>query len=279
MPPQARISNVKFSPDGSKLAFLQTKDAAIELWVADGTTGTAKAVVTGADRINATTGDPCDWVRDNVTMVCKLVPASRGPAPAEPAVPAGPNVHENYGKAAPAPTYEDLLEDRARRCAVHVLLHEPAGGDQHRDRREDADRPSGDLRAASRRRRTGSSCSSRGSRSRISHTVPMNGFPQDVEVWTRTGEVAKKLADLPSREGTSLTGVEPGPRGFQWRADQPATIVWIEALDGGDLKNKVPFRDKVMSRYGAVRRRSRPRSRRRSGDTAASRSRTQASRC
>src|SRR5262249_38286295 len=28
---------------------------------------------------------------------------------------------------------------------------------------------------------------------------------------------------------------------------QPATIVWIEALDGGELRNKVPFRDKVVS--------------------------------
>jgi NAD(P)-dependent dehydrogenase (short-subunit alcohol dehydrogenase family) len=66
MPSQARISHVKFSPDGSHLAFLQTKDDAIELWIADGATGAAKAVVTGSDRINATTGDPCDWLRDNV---------------------------------------------------------------------------------------------------------------------------------------------------------------------------------------------------------------------
>ena len=42
VPPQARISNVKFSPDGSHLAFLQTKDDAIELWVADGMTGAAR---------------------------------------------------------------------------------------------------------------------------------------------------------------------------------------------------------------------------------------------
>src|SRR5256885_1216832 len=59
MPPQARISNIKFSPDGSRLSFLHTKDSGIELWVADGLTGTAKAVI--ADRINGTTGDPCDW--------------------------------------------------------------------------------------------------------------------------------------------------------------------------------------------------------------------------
>jgi dipeptidyl aminopeptidase/acylaminoacyl peptidase len=75
----------------------------------------------------------------------------------------------------------------------------------------------------------------------------MNGFAQDVEIWSRAGEVARKIADLPSREGTTLTGVEPGPRSHRWRADQPATIVWVEALDGGDLRNKVPFRDKVLS--------------------------------
>src|SRR5207244_13366463 len=111
LPPQARVSNLKFSPDGSKLAFLNTKETAIELWIADAATGAGKAVVTGTDRINATGGDPCDWLKDNVTMVCELVPSGRGPAPTEPTVPIGPTVHENYGKAAPAPTYEDLLKN------------------------------------------------------------------------------------------------------------------------------------------------------------------------
>ena len=55
------------------------------------------------------------------------------------------------------------------------------------------------------------------------------------------------MADLPSREGTTLTGVEPGPRSYQWRTDQPATLVWVAALDGGDSRAKVPFRDKVLS--------------------------------
>src|SRR4029077_7291936 len=81
----------------------------------------------------------------------------------------------------------------------------------------------------------------------FSHTVPMNGFAQDVEIWTRAGELAKKIYDQPSREGVGLTGTETGPRAYRWRADQPATLVWVEALDGGDLKNKVPFRDKVVS--------------------------------
>ncbi|MCX5745347.1 MAG: prolyl oligopeptidase family serine peptidase, partial [Proteobacteria bacterium] len=35
-------------------------------------------------------------------------------------------------------------------------------------------------------------------------------------------------------------------RDFAWRATAPATLIWAEALDGGDWKAKVPARDKVM---------------------------------
>jgi dipeptidyl aminopeptidase/acylaminoacyl peptidase len=246
MPPQARISHVKFSPDGSKLAFLNTKESAIELWVADSSTGSAKAIVTGPDRINATAGDPCDWVRDNVTLVCELVPANRGAAPAEPTVPSGPNVHENYGKPAPAPTYEDLLKTAyddtlfayyftSQLTAINAATGAKTPIGQPAIFGNVTPAPGGQYVLVTKVKKP------------FSHTVPMNGFAQDVEIWTRSGEVAKKIADQPSREGTTLTGVEPGPRAFHWRADQPATIVWVEALDGGDLKNNVPFRDKVLS--------------------------------
>jgi dipeptidyl aminopeptidase/acylaminoacyl peptidase len=246
LPPQARISHVKFSQDGSRLAFLNTKDDAIELWVADGATGTAKAIASGGDRINATAGDPCDWLKDNVTMVCELVSAGRGPAPVEPTVPAGPTVHENYGKAAPAPTYEDLLKNAyddalfayyftSQLVAINTGTgaKAPIGKPAIFSSVEPA--PGGQYVLVTKIKKP------------FSHTMPMNGFAQDVEIWSRAGEVARKIADLPSREGTTLTGVEPGPRSHRWRADQPATIVWVEALDGGDLRNKVPFRDKVLS--------------------------------
>ena len=36
----------------------------------------------------------------------------------------------------------------------------------------------------------------------FSHLIPMNGFPQDVEVWTRRGEVARKIADVPSAKAS-----------------------------------------------------------------------------
>ena len=108
VPPQASVANVHFSRDGSRLSFTNTRDAAIELWVADATTGQARKV-SGTDRLNAANGDPCDWLHDNVTMLCQIVPADRGPVPVEPLIPAGPTVLENHDKAAPAPTYEDMI--------------------------------------------------------------------------------------------------------------------------------------------------------------------------
>ncbi len=246
MPPQPRISHVKFSPDGSHLSFLQTKDDAIELWVAEGMTGASRPLVSGTERINATTGDPCDWLKDNVTMICQLVPVGRGPAPAEPMVPSGPHVEESYGKAAPAPTYEDLLKTSYDDALFeHYFSSQLAAINANTGAKTNIGRPAvfssvtpapgGQHVLVSRIKRP------------FSHTVPMSGFAQDVEIWTRAGEVAKKIADQPSHEGTTLTGVEPGPRGYRWRTDQPATILWVEALDGGDLKNQVPFRDRVVS--------------------------------
>ena len=244
LPPQASVSNVRFSPDGAHLSFQNRKDDRIELWVADTATGRSK-LVSGSDRLNATTGDPCDWLRDNATLICELVPAGRGPAPQEPSVPTGPNIQENSGKAAPAATYEDMIKtahDEAlfeyyftsQLAAISItgsktLIGRPAIFDTVNSS------PSGDYLLVAKIKRP------------FSHLIPMGGFPEDVEIWTRRGEVARKIADVPSREGVPLTGVQTGPRGYRWRPDQPATAVWTEALDGGNLRNKVPFRDKVMS--------------------------------
>ncbi|HMJ26123.1 MAG TPA: prolyl oligopeptidase family serine peptidase, partial [Pyrinomonadaceae bacterium] len=244
LPPQASVSNVRFSPDGAHLSFQNRKDDRIELWVADTATGRSR-LVSGSDRLNATTGDPCDWLADNTTLICELVPAGRGPAPQEPTVPMGPNIQESTGKAAPAATYEDMIKtahDEAlfeyyftsQLAAISItgsktLIGRPAIFDTV------SPSPGGDYLLVAKVKRP------------FSHLIPMGGFPEDVEIWTRRGELVRKIAEVPSREGVPLTGVQTGPRGYRWRSDQPATAVWTEALDGGDLKNKVPFRDKVMS--------------------------------
>jgi dipeptidyl aminopeptidase/acylaminoacyl peptidase len=245
VPPNVNIGGVRFSPDARRLSFTNTKENGIELWVADTATGQAR-LVSGTDRLNATGGDPVDWLKDGVTILVQLVPSGRRPAPVEAAVPTGPNIQENHGKAAPTPTFEDMIKtNHDEDLFEYYFTSQLATIDVATGRKTLVGRagvlenvtpsPNGEYILVSRIKRP------------FSHLVPMNGFPKEVEIWTRRGEVSKKIADLPSSEGTPINGVETGPRSVRWRPDQPATVTWAEALDGGDLKNKVPFRDKVLA--------------------------------
>ncbi|HKP38534.1 MAG TPA: prolyl oligopeptidase family serine peptidase [Pyrinomonadaceae bacterium] len=244
LPLQPNISNVRFSPNGAHLSFLNTKADRVELWIADVATGKAR-LLTGLDRLNAAGGDPCDWLHDSVTVICELVPAGRGPAPVEATVPSGPNVQENQGKSAPVPTFEDMLKTAHDDALFEYYFTSQLAAFNVASGRKTligrpgilnvSPSPSGEYLLVTKTKRP------------FSHLLPAGGFPQDVEVWNRRGEVVRKLADVPSRESVPINGVQTGPRGQSWRRDQPATVIWAEALDGGDLKNKVPFRDKVMS--------------------------------
>jgi len=245
VPPNANIGGVSFSPDAKRLSFTNTKENGLELWVADTATGQSR-LVSGTDRLNATGGDPVDWLKDGVTLLVQLVPSGRGPAPVEPAVPTGPNIQENHGKAAPTPTFEDMIKtNHDEDLFEYYFTSQLATIDSATGKKTLIGRPgilenvtpspNGEYILVSRIKRP------------FSRFLPMNGFPKDVEIWTRRGEVAKKIADLPSSENTPINGVETGPRSVRWRPDQPAAITWAEALDGGDLKTKVPFRDKVVA--------------------------------
>jgi hypothetical protein len=80
-----------------------------------------------------------------------------------------------------------------------------------------------------------------------SYSVTYGRFAHDVEVWDRSGKATSR-ARLPVADNVPIHGVPTGPRDHEWRPIEPATLVWGEALDGGDWKAKVPARDKVLMR-------------------------------
>ncbi len=245
LPPDPNIGGVSFSSDGKRLSFNNYRENGIELWVADTASGKSK-LLSGSERLNGTGGDPCDWLKDGVTLICTIVPAGRGPAPAAPSVPAGPNIQENDGKAAPAATVQDLIKTNHDEAIFeYYFTSQVATFDSNNGRKTLIGKPaiiesvsaspSGEYLLVSRIKRP------------FSRLVPMSGFPNDVEIWNKRGEAVNKIAEVPSSEGVPINGVQTGPRSFRWRPDQPATMTWVEALDGGSLKNKVPFRDKVVA--------------------------------
>jgi dipeptidyl aminopeptidase/acylaminoacyl peptidase len=72
-------------------------------------------------------------------------------------------------------------------------------------------------------------------------------FPRDVEVWSRTGEVEHVMARLPLQDAVPIHGEPEGPRSHAWRPTAPATLAWLEALDGGDPMRKAEHRDRLVT--------------------------------
>src|SRR2546427_12945606 len=79
------------------------------------------------------------------------------------------------------------------------------------------------------------------------YTTLFRSFPQEIDVWNLKGDVVRHIATLPSSEGVPIRGVRTGPRGVNWRPGTPATLVWAEALDGGDPRSKAEFEDRVVT--------------------------------
>lgn len=250
LPTDGHLSAPLWSPDGRRFAFTNLARSSVELWVGDARTGAAAAVP--GVHLNAALGAPCDWLPDSSSLICLTVPAGRGAPPQADPVPAGPHIQESYGKAAPQPTFEDLLTNAfdeklfdyyaTAQLAVVTVPSAKSGGSNPQitplgqpgifRRAEPA--PDGKHLLIERVHRP------------YSYLVPFEDFACDVEVWDRSGHVVYKAASLPLHETTPLGGVPVGPRGFSWQPTAPATLVWVEALDEGNPRNKTTPRDRVM---------------------------------
>ena len=72
-----------------------------------------------------------------------------------------------------------------------------------------------------------------------SYTVTYRDFPTTVKIMDINGKDVKTLAKNPvivTAMGYDTTS--PYPRYFTWRNDKPATVIWVEALDGGNPRGK-----------------------------------------
>lgn len=245
-----------WSPDGKQFAFTRTSDHGMELWIATTATGKAHQVagaaingvrLGGGGRGGAGQGNGAvEWLGDNRTLIVHLVPANRGPVPAANAIPKGPHVQQSLGHAGPAPTYEDLLSTpHDEDLFDYYATAQPAYVDAASGRVTPFAkpgvytmiRPSPDEKhlLVSRIHRP------------YSYQLPAGEFPQEIEILDRSAKVEYKVADLPLAERIPLAGVRTGPRSFEWLPDRDATLVWVEALDGGNPREKVPHRDKIVA--------------------------------
>ncbi len=263
LPASPYMSVPEWSPDGKQFACTNTTAIGIELWIGNAASGAASRV--DGVRISAILGDAVQWMPDGRTLLVQTVPAGRGAVPAAPKVPEGPIIQESDGKKAPVRTYEDLLANAHDEdlfdyyATVQItLIHADRG-------RTPAfawhDTKQGPVRASI---TTDSNVGKPAIFARVepspdgqhilvsrihrpySYLSPESEFPREVEVWDLKGKLEYKVASQPLAEHVPTEGVLTGPRNFDWVATQPATLLWAEALDGGDPKNKAAYRDHLL---------------------------------
>jgi dipeptidyl aminopeptidase/acylaminoacyl peptidase len=244
LPAGAKLLWPEWAPDSRHVAFAAVGAEGLALWVASADSASARPL--SALPLNATLGAPCAWMPDATELLCRFVVEGRGPAPSASRVPTGPHVQAAEGRASPAPTYEDLLQNpdderlfdyyfTSRLGRVNLATGAVAWlGDPGIYA---AAEPSPDGRFVLVER----------IHAPYSYSVPAGRFPLDIAVWDRDGHAVRRIADLPLADHIPIRGVRTGPRAVEWRPDKPATLVWAEALDGGDLRRRVPQRDRVVA--------------------------------
>ena len=246
-PGPCRLGAPMWSGDGKHITFTNTTANGIELWVTDTASGQSHKIPDVA--INGTMNGPgrnaVEWLSDNRTLLARLVPGGRGAPPVESPVPEGPHIQEGSGKSGPVRTYEDMLatpHDEALfdyYCSAQLAYIDTVTGKTEATGKPKIfvtakPSPDGKYVLVARLQRP------------YSYLHPYMDFPTEVEVWNKGGHSVRTIASLPLADRVPIDGVRTGPRSYEWLPARNSSLVWVEAMDGGNPKEKALFRDHIL---------------------------------
>ncbi|MCA1800937.1 MAG: prolyl oligopeptidase family serine peptidase [Rhodothermaceae bacterium] len=244
LPANPRLGNMRWSPDGSRIAFTHTTNDGIELWVAE--TGDASARRLVDFMVNdAFYGASHTWHPDGAMLYVKRIPANRGPVPVAPLAPSGPVIQQNLGRTTPARTYQDMLQNTHHEDLFDYYFTSEIVAADMNGRVTSLNRtgvistmspsPDGNYLMLSTLSRP------------YSYIVPAFRFPQTTEITDRAGRTVYTVESLPLLTEVPLgfNSTNEGRRSITWRNDAPASIAWVEAQDGGDPRTEAEIRDVV----------------------------------
>lgn len=238
----------RWSADGKRFAFANVTPDSVELWIGNGETGELHQVP--GVRLNQMFDNEMNWMPDQKTLLVKLLPPGLGAPPPEPSVPIGPSIQESTGEKGQSSTYEtrdtltnkhdeDLFDYYGASQLALVDTSNSTITNIGKPAIYDMIDPAPD----------GKHVLISYIQKPYSYITTYDHFPHEVEVWDLTQPsqiITHKIASLPLADRVPIHGVPTGPRDFSWRSTDKSTLVWAEALDGGDWNTKVPFRDKIM---------------------------------
>ena len=243
LPKNLAVGGISWNPSETKIAFAQTEVNGVDLYVID--IASKKATRINSAPLNQVLGNAFTWV-DDQTILYKVTTHDAAGAPKRPITPKGPTIQQNVGKAAPRPTFQDLIKSPydeslfsyyaeaqlvVYKNGVNKKIGEPSLFNSFQlspDRKYILTRTLAKP---------------------FSYAVPAYGFPTTVKVLDLDGRTIKEIAKLPSSESAPAgnDNVQNVARGFDWRDDEPATLVYAMPLDSGFIKKQVEFHDAVYS--------------------------------
>ncbi|QZD92799.1 prolyl oligopeptidase family serine peptidase [Qipengyuania xiapuensis] len=243
LPANADISDINWSPDGSKIAFTNTLEDGMALMVLDVETGELTTLM--RDGINAIFAEP-RWMPDG-KLLALAIPEGRGSKPVESLTPVGPAIQDaTGGEEAQTRTYQDLLKDAYdERLFEWLVTSEPRLFDLRNGKSTTilppriytgiAPSPDGKYLLASWLEKP------------FSYQVPYYRFPTTTAVYTTDGKLVQTIAEQPLADNLPVQGVPTGRRSVGWHPNEDALLVWAEAQDGGDPRVETDVRDAVYT--------------------------------
>jgi dipeptidyl aminopeptidase/acylaminoacyl peptidase len=239
-----------WSADGQRFAFENIASDAVELWVGEAKTGAVRRLP--GVRLNQMFGDQVQWMPDQKTLLVKLVSTQKAPPEAPPGSD-GPGIQESLGAKGQSSTYEnrDTLRNRQDEALFtyygtsQLALVDAASG-----KITPVGKPGlyEELDVAP----DGRHAVVTEIRPPYSYVTTFDRFPKQIDLWDLgkqakgSNPVVREIAALPLADRVPNRGVPVGPRNFTWRPTEAATLVWAEALDGGDPNVQALERDKLM---------------------------------
>ena len=246
LPKNGRFANFSWSPNQECMAFTNTVTSGVELWVLN--IKNAKAKKLSQAHLNANMGRPFTWFKDSKSLLVTTLPQNRKDLiNTKEAIPTGPTVSvSEAGVEAQNRTYQDLLKNKNDEYNFELLtqaeLHKiNLDGSSSLWKKSDMYRdisfsPDGNYVMVTTIKRP------------FSYLVPYYRFPSTTTIYKANGDFINTFLEVPLIEDLpkGFMAERTGRRDVNWRNDKPATLVWTEALDGGDPEIEVPFRDEVF---------------------------------
>ena len=243
IPKDTSVLTVSWNATGKKFAMVLKYQNRLALWIGD-KKGRVKEVQ--GISINPLLGSAVSWMPDQKRLIVKAVVNNRGEAPQEPVIPVGPMI-SNADEEKAISTYEarDLLQTAHDEALFEYYAQSELVIVAPRSNKINVIGKADFYSSVS--------VSPNGQYIRVTRLSPPWSkriawwrFAHKTEILTTDGSLVTEFYSAPVADSVPIHGVVTGPRNIGWQSSADATLIWTEALDGGDWNNKVAHRDKLM---------------------------------